>query len=289
MTTVEQIELLESGECTIERGGRRSLQRTMIVTEPLPTKAVKLGPPYGTLNLEVGGYLKTKRAIPIDDKHCRLVLTYESSDPIANPQLDQVTWETDIGTQNVRVYETEDQVSYTVDPVWQGVLTINEDDEGNIEGVDIMVPRMELTARVRRKRKFWSLEYQAAVFDLCARINDAKFQGLAAKTVLFLGCQKQDEGEDYVSLVYKFAYSAGKKANPMTYLGESGPATVNVPYEGWDYVWSRNGKKYANNHELKGRISIHVAKGLYETGDFSTLKLAEDDSEITDDTPYGIL
>lgn len=292
-TITEDNDSLQASE---EKGGKKSLIRTFTVYDAdSPNEAILLAPPYGSRYSDMGVYLRSKSAVRVPEKSgmFRVKAVYDSPDPINNPPVDYVFWSMDIATQTQKIFNvksTSDRTEYPTTLRWYGRTTINEDDEGNIDGVDVMIPKVQLTARVLRKKSYWTNAYIQSVNSLIAKVNDAKFQGFEAGEVIFIGCQKDDSGEDYVNLTYQFLCEKNQteinfQSNEPNFKGD-----YSVDKKGWEYFWVRNGKYYdSETKESKtGALVANVDK-VYETGDLSALDLTDSDSEITDDTDYGIL
>ncbi len=282
-------ELFDSRACSVEKNGRRTLRKIFLVPEGDPARAVLWGPPYGCLYAGLGVYVKSKAVEPVDDTTCRLTVIYESPDAFTNPPLDYVFWDVDLATQTTRIYSTSNAEARKTfppgEPEYEESVAINEDSDGNIGGVDILVPKVELAARVLRTKKYWSNLYQETVYGLVAKVNKKTFMGFAPGEVLFVGCQKQDSGEQHVQLAFKFLCEKNVSGQVMP----TATSAVSVAKKGWEYLWPRIGPVYDSTTKktLWGKPLCYHVDELYASGDFTALGLGEE--ELTDDTDYGIL
>lgn len=282
----------DSRQMTIEKGGKRTLVRSFLVEADTASDAVIMGPPYGSGFSGSKTYLKSKSVALVDPGIYRLKCNYESPDPVNNPPVDYVFWDIDNGTQNIKIYSIKkpsDRHEYPTTLRWAGRTAINEDDQGNIDGVDVRTPFTQLTARVLRKKKYFTNQYQQAAAAIVAHVNDAPFMGYDAGEVFFDGMQKSDSGEDFVQLTFKFLVEKNKTGIVMT-ANELNSGDMSVDKNGWQYLWARMGQ-YLDEETLdakNGPLTINVDT-IYDSADFSVLGLTEADSEVSDDTDYGIL
>ena len=290
-------EELDSRQMSIEKGGKRTMTRSFLVPADSSAEAVIQGPPYGSGFGTAGVYLKSKSVARVDAGLYRLKANYESPDAINNPPVDYVFWDVDIATQTQKIYNIEspsDRTEYPSGSRFAGRTAINEDDEENIDGVDVLLPKIQLTARVLRKKKYWTTAYQQTVYGLVAHVNDDSFMGFEAGEVMFMGCQKSDSGEDFVNLTFQFMVEKNVTAE-MEVNVETEGTEVSVEKQGWQYLWARIGRYMVegvgdneSDTVKNGVLTVNVDT-LYSEGDFSQLGLSEADSEVTDDTDYGIL
>ncbi len=136
---------------------------------------------------------------------------------------------------------------------------INYDGQ-TINGVDVVIPQLQLQIRKRKPGAQITLPYINTIVSLTGTTNNASFLGFAAGELLFLGAEGQQVSDGDTEVT--FSFSAQPNVASATYAG----VTV-TDKKGHEYVWSYFKPKTAETPTLLG---VYKSK-IYNDGNFSLL------------------
>lgn len=144
---------------------------------------------------------------------------------------------------------------------------INVDNDGTPQGVDIVIPVLNLTVRAKISAAYSTNAYLNTLTQLTGTINQAPFLGWAANEVLFLGV----EG-DFVPLkdtIMSFQFAVSQNVTGLTLGSISG-----IAKKGHDYLWV----KYEKLPENSARGLVPKAKAvfvqrIYQESNFGLLSI----------------
>lgn len=117
------------------------------------------------------------------------------------------TWSFDTSGATVKIKAAKEHIaSYPDDGDWHnGAIGVKAD--GEVEGVDIVIPALALTVTFNHPAGIVTLDYARQVARATGTTNDSPFLGFAAGELLLLGVNGSDGSEAPASLGYKFAAS----------------------------------------------------------------------------------
>lgn len=149
---------------------------------------------------------------------------------------------------------------------------INVDEDGKVQGVDIVMPIMNFSETHYLDNKNVTTQYKLALMDATGHINSKAFRGNAVGEVLFLGASGSRRGEhhdDLWEVNFKFAVSRDKKNFKV------GDITVEEK-KGWDYMWIKyeDGEPDESGSLTKKPKAVYIER-VYEECDFGILKLGK--------------
>jgi hypothetical protein len=151
-------------------------------------------------------------------------------------------------------------------PDFEGAIGVTAD---SVEGVDITVPQFSFTETHYVPAAIASTAtYQATLFLLTGRINNAPFKGFARGECLFLGASGSKRGTEDWEISFKFA------AQPNEFNLQYGDNVTVAEKLGWHYIWVRY--EDSDDANAKRRIKVPTAayvERVYNFGDFSLLGL----------------
>ena len=118
-------------------------------------------------------------------------------------------------------------------PDFGGAIGVTRD---RVEGVDIVVPRIEYSEEFTWQWGQVNAAYLAILQNLAGKVNSGTFRGRAAGEVLFVGAEvNQSAGspsETELTIAYRFAISPN--------VSNLQVGSITIPSKrGWDYLWVR--------------------------------------------------
>ncbi len=116
-------------------------------------------------------------------------------------------------------------------PDHQGAIGVSE--EGEVAGVDIVVPVYRWTETHVLPSATVTSAYKGILHTLTGRVNDAPFKDLAAGEVLFEGASGSRRGGGDWEIAFRFA--ASPNITNMTIGSITG-----INKAGWDYLWVKH-------------------------------------------------
>jgi hypothetical protein len=141
-----------------------------------------------------------------------------------------------------------------------------EYDGKKVNGTDIFVPDFRFSIGVVLTAAEFPLTTMATMAEVAGKLNNAEFQGFAAKTVLYLNTEgTQDQKTGNWTLQHNFAYK------PIMPSGTTiGGITTTAAIPGWYYTWIKYEEDVTDSLMLKKPIAVY-SEQVYEEADFSTL------------------
>lgn len=280
-------EKLAGREITVNADGLGATTEWLIFHTDDPTVALNLLPKYGDqYNLD-GVLLDTfVDNISLGETENQSPRTMTATITYAAPKAgggggggrpDTASWSLSIATESVNVQQAIAQTNWPADP---GYLTIGEDVDGEVIGVDILSPAATL------KVNHWlnDDDADAAFLDriqakVAAKLNDAAFNGpwgnWKAEEALYLGVEASYTGTGIIQLSHQFKRSV-EGIVEISYVENNAVVPAAPLKKGWQYFWGKFGSR-PNQADPKekpktGIITAHIAD-VYKKGDFGLLKL----------------
>lgn len=173
-----------------------------------------------------------------------------------------------------RITQAYDEIAFGSNPPNQN-KAINVKGE-DVEGCDIVVPVFEWQEDYEIPGAKLTQSYVNTIANLTGKVNDSTFRGFDEGEVLFLGCsgsqtfnpnQANGSAASSARLSFRFAQSPNE-----TNLDVGG---ISVALKkGWHFMWTVYDatEDAASRTVLKKPRFVYVNE-VYETGDFSTLRL----------------
>lgn len=117
------------------------------------------------------------------------------------------TWSFDTGGATVKIKAAKEHIaSYPDDGDWhKGAIGVKGD--GEVEGVDIVIPALALTVTFNHPSGIVTLDYAKQLAAATGTTNSASFLGFDAGELLFLGASGSDGSEAAASVAFKLAAS----------------------------------------------------------------------------------
>jgi hypothetical protein len=177
----------------------------------------------------------------------------------------KISFSTTGGT--TKVFQAWETNAYAADgytaPDFKGAIGVNKD--GEVEGVDIVVPRLTLDITYKKANADITLPYLATLRDLTGRVNDATFFGFAAGEVLFIGADGTQALIDDPEITYHFII---EPALVDETIGE----IEGVYKAGHAYLWPYyEATPDGTAKKLIPRPKVFYEALVYREGDFSLL------------------
>lgn len=117
------------------------------------------------------------------------------------------TWSFDTSGATVKIKAAKEHIaSYPDDGDWhKGAIGVKAD--GEVEGVDIVIPALALTVTFNHPSGIVTLDYAKSLAQATGTTNSSTFLGFAAGELLFLGASGSDGSEAPASVSFKLAAS----------------------------------------------------------------------------------
>ncbi|MEL6396590.1 MAG: hypothetical protein AAFQ71_11400 [Planctomycetota bacterium] len=175
-----------------------------------------------------------------------------------------------VGTQSVRRLVSLATISETV-PMGETATdyagAINQDEDGNIEGVDVVVPRLTLAVSEWFAPASITQSFKRTIADLTGTVNNATFRGWAAGEVLFLGARINPIRDDLQQVDYEFAI----EANVTGFTIAPG---FSIDKKGHEVTWTAYETETDTNANRARRVPAQVnVEQVYATASFDGLGL----------------
>ena len=172
--------------------------------------------------------------------------------------------ELDIATDTMHIKRAISQTHFPSTAVEPGEA-INSPENGQVDGVDIILPKVNRTFRIQIDSLPQSTQVDIA--NLVGRTNTSAFKRCDAHTMLFLGLKATRRDNGPWDCVFSFAYSPNETLTITTIDGDQ-----TVTKNGCDYLWERIGSVGVSGLDVTQIVSVHVAK-VYQDDDFSFLPI----------------
>lgn len=142
-----------------------------------------------------------------------------------------------------------------------GAIGVTED--GNVEGVDILIPVYNFSETHYRDNAEITDNYKKLLAGMTARVNDGAFRGFAKGEVIFLGAVGSKRGYGDWEISYRFAMSpnlTGLKVGSITGIAKAG----------WHYMWVQYATDKDDARATKKPIAVYIER-VYDLGTFAQL------------------
>jgi len=181
-----------------------------------------------------------------------------------------IAWDTTGGTEH-RTQAVEQRVRGQAVDVGGAINVSN----GNVQGVDVIVPSMKYSETwIMPLKVGLSYEYVGNVFELTGKVNKAKFRAFDPGEALFLGARCQWSGDQpYVPITFDFHCRPNVAEYKYKYVDPSAAFVIEtIDKKGWEHVSVIY--QNANNADTLVRYPrTYVFDTIYEDGDFSLLNI----------------
>lgn len=134
--------------------------------------------------------------------------------------------------------------------------------DGEVEGVDIVVPALKLTYELKHPQGIVTEAYARTMGNITGTVNSATFRSFGAGELLFLGADGSDGTESDASVRYEFVASAN---NSNFSIG----AIANIAKLGHEYLWVEFEDEVADGEPIRQPKRVHVEK-VYDAIDFAS-------------------
>lgn len=215
----------------------------------------------------------------ISDKAWRVNVTYEAENKNDDDGNDEdpyeYTFDTGSGIKHVAVadkhigdFAEKDETALDFDGA------IGVDSDGNVGGVDIVMPQPGFTETVSIKKKKFTSAYKRRLIELSGTVNDRTFRGFAAGEVLFLGASAARNGGLWR---VTFRFSVSKNTDKDFKVGN---IEIGVK-QGWDYLWFSYVDVEQTNEKddvvavVRRPIAAHIER-VYRRENFSRLRIPKE-------------
>jgi hypothetical protein len=150
--------------------------------------------------------------------------------------------------------------------LFDGAIGVTPDHD--VEGVDLVVPKLALSYRKLWLRSAVTTAYIKTLARMTGKTNNAAFKGFDAEELLFLGARGQTQGAFY-SIEYVF--DASENIDDFVVPGANFQPTPIVKF-GHDYFWVWYQRVRKDDEKLvRPKPIIAYVDQVYYTGDFSLL------------------
>jgi hypothetical protein len=198
-----------------------------------------------------------------------------------DPDVGEIEWDFDTtgGTQNLTVsLKTEDPPIH--DPNWnvmpfQGAIGVSKKKTGwDVKGVDIVVPKLELTATTSFAPGTVTLEWIKALAEMTGKTNEAPWKGFEKGELLFMGARIKAKYREKTTITYTFSASENITADDnITFGGIPGAAGWGpLVKSGHQHSWVYFIQEEDNNQVLMKPKQVNV-ETIYREADFNELGL----------------
>jgi len=164
-------------------------------------------------------------------------------------------------------FQADDETVYVPagDPTPNFQKAIGVDEEGKVQGCDVIVPKFAWTETHYIIASAVDDAYKATLYGLTGCKNDDTFRGFDAGEVLFHGADGSQRGEEDWAINFSF------EASPNV-TGHTIGTVTGINKLGWDYLWTR----YATDTDATANILIKkpiavIVNKVVPDGDFSNL------------------
>lgn len=142
--------------------------------------------------------------------------------------------------------------------------------DGEVKGVDIIVPHMELNVKKVFPASTATNAWLITRAQMVGTINDDTFLGFNEKELLLTEVSKTQKAKDsLVTVSYSFIYEPTRTLTPTLKT-----VSTNVPKAGHDYVWFYPERYEATTDKiLAERLHSAYVAGVYYTNDFGDLEI----------------
>lgn len=144
-------------------------------------------------------------------------------------------------------------------PSHKQAIGVNGD---NVEGTEIVIPALKLTAHFRHPQSVITLARIKALANITGTVNKDTFLTFEPGEVLFLGCSGSEGTDAETEVAYQFACSANAE-------GLSIGDVANVAKKGWEHLWISFKDDEDDGFPTKRPEFVYVER-VYEETDLAT-------------------
>ena len=148
-------------------------------------------------------------------------------------------------------------------------LGINVDEEGNVQGTDVVSSCYNFSETHYFKASKVTTEYKKKIAYLTGKINKSAFRGFSEGEVLFLGAEGQRNGDsrdDDWTITFKFSVQQNERNRKV--------GDLTVSKKGWDFLWVTF-KKVVTNGKVKTTPKAAYVDQVLNYEDFGQLGLGK--------------
>jgi len=148
-------------------------------------------------------------------------------------------------------------------------LGINVDEEGNVQGTDVVSSCYNFSETHYFKASKVTTEYKKKIAYLTGKINKSAFRGFSEGEVLFLGAEGQRNGDsrdDDWTITFKFSVQQNESNRKV--------GDLTVSKKGWDFLWVTF-KKVVTNGKVKTTPKAAYVDQVLNYEDFGQLGLGK--------------
>lgn len=207
-------------------------------------------------------YRKDIRIDPLGYLLYRVTVPYGLLDR-TNPPKGKVTFSfsTTGGTANIKLARAH-VASYPDDGPWHAG-SINVGSDGEVQGVDIVIPALKLSYTFTHPLGLVNESYAQTLASVTGRVNSAPFRTFAAGELLFIGADGSDGTEADASVTYNFIASSNESS--LT-LGD----IAGIVKEGHHYAWVEFYDDIHDGAPVRKPRRVHIER-VYESFNFYSI------------------
>jgi hypothetical protein len=279
------------GSGSLSRGANRSGERQYLITGVAD-------PPTSTTDAAVASFVESnsdttfdgmaRRGIAVEQVApaiWRATVSYTPSElrPPSEYEGFLTTFSTNGGSETVLLARSQRRMALdspvASDAIDHG-LQIGVTESGDVEGVQIVVPRFEFNETHYFPRSAMTPGYVETLAFMTGSVNQFQFRNFAAETVLFMGASGAlRAAEQDWELTFSFSCSPNRTLSVGDLIGDpQNPfATNTIEKRGHDYLWLAYQKELTAQTNEYGRVSVrpiaaYVAQ-VYPRADFRFLQI----------------
>lgn len=161
-----------------------------------------------------------------------------------NPQPGDEYFSFNFATETAHVTHALDEVSYGPTPKPFTNLAIGLNDNGEIAGMDILVPIGTLEVHHFFSPEAITQDWLNGIIATSGTVNSAEWYGLYAYEALFVGFSFGTQNQDVVEVIYSFAVRPNLLAADLPQFLDSTGAAIEVSggKGGWELLWAWNSR-----------------------------------------------
>ena len=156
---------------------------------------------------------------------------------------------------------------------------IGVDADGNVGGVDVVMPQPGFTETVEISKKHFKSSYKRRLVYLTGKVNSKRFRGYAPGEVRFDGASASRAGGNW-RVTFKFSVSENAEKIEAGDIKIEGTRQAPAK-EGWDYLWFSYADVETKNEAgtvvavVRKPVCAHIER-VYEREDFAQLDIPKE-------------
>lgn len=197
-----------------------------------------------------------------------------------DPDIGQIEWDFDTtgGTQHITTGLAPSTIFH--DPAWnpmefQRAIEVSKKKHGyEVKGVDVVVPKLELTATTSFAPNVINIEYIKALAEMTGKVNEAPWKSFERGELLFMGARIKTKYREKTTVTFTFSASEQITADDQIFIGGINGAQGWGPIEkdGWEYMWIYFVQEEQDNQVLMKPKQANM-ETIYREADFTELGL----------------